>query len=246
MRGIGVELEHRWRERSCWALGPLPEPWQTMEQQMTATPNVTSPIGRRIHVVGNTAAGKSTLGARLAQALDVPFVELDALNWEPGWSGLNATNPEEFERRIHAATAGAGWVVAGSYIGFSQRIFWPRLQTVIWLDLPLPQLVWRVLTRSWRRWRTHELLWGTNYERFWPQLMVWRKTDSLVWWAVTQQRRKRRSMLAAMADPRWAHVHVVRLTSAAEIAAFTEAVASVLAAQPPGAAERPKPADSRA
>jgi adenylate kinase family enzyme len=187
-----------------------------------------SPIGRRIHVMGNTSAGKSTLGARLARALDVPFVELDALNWQPGWVGLNTTNPQEFERRIRAATAGEGWVVAGSYSTFSQRIFWPQLQTVVWLDLPLPQLLWRVLTRSWRRWRAKELLWGTNYERFWPQLMVWRKADSLVWWAVTQQRRKRRSLLGYMTDPRWAHIHFVRLTSSAEIELFSQAVESVL------------------
>ena len=204
-----------------------------------------SPIGRRIHVMGNTSAGKSTLGTRLAHALDVPFVELDALNWEPGWIGLNATNPAEFERRIREATAGDGWVVAGSYTGFSQRAFWPRLQTVLWLDLPLPQLVWRVLTRSWRRWRTRELLWGTNYERFWPHLMVWRKADSLVWWAVTQHRRKRRSMLAYMADPRWAHVHFVRLTSSAEVEAFTHAVESGLAALPPRVGEPPISVDPR-
>ena len=191
-----------------------------------------SPIGRRIHVMGNTSAGKSTLGIRLAQALDVPFVELDALNWQPGWIGLTTTNPTEFERRIHEATAGDGWVVAGSYTSFSQRTFWPRLQSVIWLDLPLPQLVWRVLTRSWRRWRTRELLWGTNYERFWPQLMIWRKEDSLVWWAVTQQHRKRRSMLGYIADPAWAHVRFVRLTSSAEIEVFTQSVESVLAPSP--------------
>jgi adenylate kinase family enzyme len=189
-----------------------------------------SPLGRRIHVMGNTSAGKSTLASRLARALDVPFVELDALNWEPGWVGLHTTNPEEFERRIRAATAGDGWVVAGSYTAFAQRVFWPHLQTVIWLDLPLPQLVWRVLRRSWRRWRAKELLWGTNYERFWPQLLVWRKADSLVWWAVTQQRRKRRSMLGYMTGPRWAHIHFVRLTSSAEITLFTHAVESVLVA----------------
>lgn len=187
-----------------------------------------SSIGHRIHLMGNTSAGKSTLGARLAHALDVPFVELDALNWKPGWVGLNATNPEEFERRIRAATAGAGWVVAGSYTSFSQRVFWSQLEMVVWLDLPLPLLVGRVLRRSWRRWRTKELLWGTNYERFWPQLMVWRQ-DSLVWWAVTQQRRKRRSMLGYMADPRWAHIRFVRLTSSAEIEAFTRSVEKVLA-----------------
>jgi adenylate kinase family enzyme len=180
-----------------------------------------------MHVLGNTGAGKSTLGMRLARALNVPFVELDALNWEPSWVGLNATNPAELERRIRAATAGDGWVVAGSYITFSQQVFWSQLQTVIWLDLPLPLLVGRVLRRSWRRWRTRELLWGTNYERFWPQLMVWRK-DSLIWWAVTQQRRKRQSMLEYMADPRWAHIRFVRLTSVAEIAAFTRAIEQVL------------------
>jgi adenylate kinase family enzyme len=125
-----------------------------------------SAIGQRIHVLGNSSSGKSTLGRRLSRALGVPFVELDALNWEPGWVGLNDTDPEELERRFRAATAGDGWVVAGSYTRFSQRTFWPRLQTVVLLDLPLLQLVWRMLTRSWRRWRSGGVLWGTNRERF--------------------------------------------------------------------------------
>ena len=72
------------------------------------------PIGNRIHVTGNVASGKSTLARRLAEALDAPLVELDALNWLPGWVGLNATDPEEFERRIREATRGERWVVAGS------------------------------------------------------------------------------------------------------------------------------------
>ena len=89
-------------------------------------------IGRRIHVVGNSCSGKSTLGKQLATALQVPFVELDALNWRPGWVGLNETNPEKFESLIAKATDGDGWVVAGSYMSFSQRVFWPRLETVVW------------------------------------------------------------------------------------------------------------------
>ena len=51
---------------------------------MTASNSPTeahSTVGTRIHVIGNSASGKSTLGARLAQALDAAFVELDALNW---------------------------------------------------------------------------------------------------------------------------------------------------------------------
>lgn len=187
-------------------------------------PRTDSPIGCRVHVIGNSCSGKSTVAARLARTLGVPLVELDALNWEPGWVGLNDADPEELERRIREATAGEGWVVAGSYSAFSQRVFWPRLQTVVWLDLPRPQLVWRVLRRSWRRWRSRELLWGTNYEQFWRQLMVWRKDRSLVWWIVTQQTRKRRQALAWMADPRWSHVRFVRLRSSGEVEAFTRAV----------------------
>ena len=181
-------------------------------------------IGRRIHVIGNSCSGKSNLAERLARCLAVPLVELDALHWEPGWVGLSTRDPAEFERRMHAATAGDGWVVAGSYARFSERVFWRRLETVIWLDLPLPVLLMRVLTRSWRRWRSREVLWGTNVERFWPQLMVWRKEESLVWWIVTQHRRKRRAMIERMADPAWAHIRFVRLVSSAEIERFVAAL----------------------
>ena len=183
-----------------------------------------SPVGCRIHVIGNSASGKSTLAKRLASALDADFVELDALNWLPGWVGLNETNPCELERRFRHATCGARWVAAGSYRAFAQRTFWPQLETVIWLDLPMYLLLWRVLRRSWTRWRTRELLWGTNVERFWPQLALWRKSESLVYWIVSAQRRKRKDMLADMADPRWAHVRFVRLRSVREAQAFAGAI----------------------
>lgn len=185
-----------------------------------------SPVGRRIHVTGNSSSGKSTLGSTLSQLLDARFVELDALNWQPDWVGLNATNPEELERRIRAACAGDSWVVAGSYMRFSQDTFWAQVQTVIWLDLPAPLLLLRMLKRSWRRWRTNELLWGTNYELFWPQFQVWNEEDSLVWWIVTQHTRKRRDMFACMADSRWAHIRFVRLTSVTDIDALLKSVES--------------------
>lgn len=174
---------------------------------------------RRIHIIGNSGSGKSTLAARLANLIEAPVVELDALNWEPGWVGLNETNPAEFERRIRNATSGDAWVVAGSYSGFAKRLFWPRVECVIWLDFPASVLVWRVLRRSWRRWRTRELLWGTNRERFLPQLAVWSK-KSLVWWILSQQRRRRREMRVAMLDPQWAHIRFLRLASAGEIDAL--------------------------
>ena len=181
-------------------------------------------IGVRVHVIGMSSSGKSTLAARLAKALDAEVVDLDALNWLPDWVGLNETDPQELERRFRAATSGERWVTAGSYRATSQRAFWPRLHTIVWLDLPVALCMWRMLRRSWRRWRTGELLWGTNRERFWPQLMVWRQQDSLLWWIATQHRRRRRDYLRAIAEPRWSHIRFVRLVSTADVEAFARAV----------------------
>ncbi len=181
-------------------------------------------LGTRIHVIGNSCSGKSTLAAELGAALDLSVVELDALNWLPGWVGLNATDPDELRRRINEATSGERWVVAGSYAGFCADTCWPRLQTMIWLDLPRSLLIRRVLMRSWKRWRSGELLWGTNRENFWNQLKIWNKEDSLIWWIWTQAEHKRRSMVARMSDARYGHIRFVRLTSPKEVLEFRRAL----------------------
>jgi adenylate kinase family enzyme len=41
---------------------------------------------RRIHVVGTSGSGKTTLARQIAERLDIPHVELDALHWEPHWT----------------------------------------------------------------------------------------------------------------------------------------------------------------
>lgn len=177
-------------------------------------------IGTRILIWGNSCSGKSTLAEHLAKQLDIAFVDLDALNWLPDWVGLNATDPQRLERRMAEATAGNGWVVAGSYTEQAQRVFWPRLQTIIWLDLPMWLLISRMFSRSWRRWREKELLWGTNYESFWNQLKVWNGEDSLLWWIVTQHHAKRRRTLESITDPKWSHILFIRLQSVADIEQF--------------------------
>ena len=187
-----------------------------------------SPIGGRIHVIGNSASGKSSFAKRLALILDADFVELDALNWLPNWVGLNETDPDELLRRFEVATDGNKWVAAGSYTQFAKRTFWLRLDTVIWLDLTIPVLLWRVVRRSWRRWRSKELLWGTNVERFCPHLAFWRGDDSLIYWIISAQRGKRESMLSAMADPRWRKIRFIRLTTTREIEAFVKTVEMAL------------------
>ena len=92
-------------------------------------------------------------------------------------------------------------MTAGSYTRLCQRAFWPRLDTIVWLDLLLRVCVRRLLRRTWQRWRTRELLWGTNYERPGHMLNIWLR-DNLLLWTVTQHGRKRSAMFAHLADPR--------------------------------------------
>ena len=132
-------------------------PRHVAQPDRTGQPQATvSAVGFRVHVMGNSGSGKTTLAARLAKALDADLVELDALNWERGWVALNESDPEELERRFCAATGGERWVTAGSYTGLCQRAFWPRLDSIVWLDLPMRICVWRLLRRTWQRWRSRE------------------------------------------------------------------------------------------
>jgi len=79
----------------------------------------------RIVVVGTSGAGKTTLAKNIAAALAIPHIELDALHWDPDWRGLSVTDPDEFIRRVAAATAGDAWVVDGNY-GLVRALTWRR------------------------------------------------------------------------------------------------------------------------
>jgi len=179
---------------------------------------------RRIQIMGSSGSGKTTLAARLASHLDVPHVELDALSWLPGWTERDIN---EFRALVDAATDRDGWVVDGNYTTHLGDLLRERTEMVVWLDLPLSQMVARQLRRSWRRWRAREVLWDTNVERFWPHLAIWDPRRSLVAYSLSTHRRRRSQTLAMMHDPRLAHVRFVRLTSQREVDRF---LASMLSA----------------
>jgi hypothetical protein len=89
--------------------------------------NVALALGERIVVVGASCSGKPTLGEQLSEALGLPFVELDALFWEPIWT---EPDDEVFRARIREATSGDQWVVAGNYLRHTMQPVWPWTQTV--------------------------------------------------------------------------------------------------------------------
>jgi adenylate kinase family enzyme len=197
--------------------------------------------GERILIVGDTNAGKSTLGARLAETLDVPFVELDALYWLPGWQ---AREREEFRSLLREHLPGVGrWVAAGHYSS-SADIHWRRADTIVWLDYPLLVTLPRLLQRTWRRWRRKELLWGTNYEHITDQLMIWDQNRSLISYSVRNHRRRRRGLESAMRSGELTAVFI-RLRRPGETAAWFEQVRTAAGTIPtPETPERSHPSNA--
>jgi adenylate kinase family enzyme len=67
----------------------------------------------RIVVVGTSGAGKTALATEFAAQLQLPHIELDAINWRNGaiWRGMT---PRGFVRRVTEAIQAEAWVVNGN------------------------------------------------------------------------------------------------------------------------------------
>jgi adenylate kinase family enzyme len=128
----------------------------------------------RINVIGTSGAGKSTFARRLAAALQTPHIELDSLNWEPGWVEVH---PDVFRRRILDAVSGDSWVVDGNY-RIGREIVWPIADTLVWLDYSLPRVLWRSVKRSFIRIIKRELCCNGNRESVRRAL----SRDSIILW----------------------------------------------------------------
>lgn len=162
-------------------------------------------MGRKIAVVGISGNGKTTLARRLARKLDVPFVELDALNHLPGWI---EASPEELRIAVTDAMRSDGWVLDGSYHSKIGDLVFERADTVVWLDQPLPIVLSRLVRRAVRDIRTKRDLFNANRQTWRMAFFV---PDSLVSFAVKSHFRRRREWPAYFA--RFRNLDVVRLRS---------------------------------
>ena len=165
----------------------------------------------RIVVIGTTSSGKSTLAEILSGKLNLDLIELDALYWEANW--VKAPNAI-FRQRVETAVSSEHWAVAGNY-HIVRDLIWPRAEAVIWLDYPLWTIFWQLTRRTFKRWWTQELLWGTNRENLWVHFKLWSQ-DSLYHWLFKTYWRRKRETPQLLSEPRNAHLTVFRFKSPRE------------------------------
>jgi len=176
----------------------------------SAASNASLPIEparrlRRLVVVGTTGSGKSHLARRLGAVLDCPAVDLDDLNWLPGWK----TRPTpEFLALVGEVANRERWVVAGNY-AVTRPIVWPRAEAVVWLDpgfwRTLGRLVRRTVVRAW----TRAPICNGNVES-WRLLLS--RDSILVWFFRTYWRNRRRYGELFAAPGEWQGRAFIRVT----------------------------------
>jgi hypothetical protein len=125
---------------------------------LSARDPLPSPLPGRVLVAGVSGVGKSTLARRLSSLTALPYTEIDALFHGPDW-----TPREEFDAEIAELVRTPAWITEWQYTS-ARPVLAARAELMVWLDLPFPLTLWRVVVRTVRRTRSRELLWNGNVE----------------------------------------------------------------------------------
>lgn len=158
-------------------------------------------------MAGVSGSGKTTLAGRIATALGIPHTELDALHHGPGW-----TPRPEFLDDVGELAAGDAWVTEWQYAA-ARPLLAARADLLVWLDLPFPLTLSRVVRRTlWRRLR-REVLWNGNVEP--PLHTIVTDPDHVVRWSVKGRHNPASRVPHAL--ERHPHLVGVRLRSRREV-----------------------------
>ena len=172
---------------------------------------------KRVAVMGGSCVGKTTVSRRLAAALGVPHIELDALHHDPGWQEASS---EVFQARVRAAFDAApdGWVADGNYRSKLGSLVLERADTAVILEPPFAVTFGRSLRRTIGRTITREELWNGNREQFRHFFTrYW-----IPWWVLRTHRRYGREVPKRVAEH--PHLDVVHLRSDAEVERWLQSI----------------------
>jgi adenylate kinase family enzyme len=103
----------------------------------------------RIHVLGASGSGTSTLGRALAVALGAPFFDADDFYWVKTDPPYRTARPRD-ERRAALAAAVDGlpsWILSGSMMGWGDVVI-PAIDLAVYLSVPADLRLARLRARE--------------------------------------------------------------------------------------------------
>lgn len=88
----------------------------------------------KVHVIGPSGAGKTTLAAGLGERLDLPVYALDPIAFtDSHWTIRPLPDKMQAVREI---LQHPGWVVEGGHVGWTEPLL-DAADAIVWLDIPL-------------------------------------------------------------------------------------------------------------
>jgi adenylate kinase family enzyme len=166
----------------------------------------------RVVVYGTSGSGKSTFASKLASARSIPCIELDLINWRPGWVDRNKTDLAGFISDVEAAIAAPNWVATGSYGKVRERL-WGRATDLVYLDLPRHIIMRQVINRSFERAFSGEDVFPGCKEHWWRMA----NGEHPIRWAWSTYHGRRTTFETLSKLPQFAHLVIHRCTSRAQI-----------------------------
>lgn len=144
------------------------------------------PSLERVVVVGTSGCGKTTFARHLAEALNLPCLEVDTLFWLPGWRPRDRT---EFRELAGKFVQRETWVIDGNY-GALRDIIWPRATHIIWLNYRFSRALWQVTRRTLSNIIHRREVFPGCPETF---QNVFLSRDSIIWWTISTYHRRKRN-----------------------------------------------------
>ena len=162
---------------------------------------------QRIHIIGTPGAGKTTLARRLAQQLQLNFIELDSLFWGPHWLPAES---DVFRKRVSASVRDPRWVACGNHTS-ARDLVWARADTVIWLDYSTRLGFVRLMRRAGDQ--VHRNLRALASQQRPPLI----GHDSLLLYAFRARQERKANFESLLAAREFGHLKVLRFRSPKEL-----------------------------
>lgn len=175
----------------------------------------------RFVIIGTSGCGKTTFGRKLAERLQSPHIELDALYWGPDWT---ARPHNEFAEAVRTAAQQDRWVADGNYSKV-RDILWTRATHIVWLNFSRPVIFSRVLRRTLLRTVLRRPLWHGNRESLFRALFT---RDSILLWSWTTFASNCTRYAALRSGAEYGSLQWIECRTPSEATAFLSTIEEVL------------------